>query len=215
MTLARPAPRTVSAIKVLLFVLLLLPWALLAYAALFDPASLGPNPAEYLTRSLGDWTLRYLLLTLTVTPARKLLGWPWLARLRRMFGLYAFFYALSHFACYVAFDHLFQLSEILQDVWKRPFITLGFVALLLLLPLAATSTNAMIRRLGSRRWIALHRLVYGIAILGVVHFWMMVKRDITEPLLYAFILAILLGSRVWFARRAATERSTAATGTAR
>lgn len=193
--------RGIAIAKTVVFAAALLPALHLAYSALWDVEALGANPAETLTRSLGDWTLRLLLLTLAVTPMRKLLGWPWLGRLRRMLGLYVFFYALLHFSCYVAFDQVFDFAEILRDVVERPFIALGFAALLLLVPLAATSTNGMVKRLGGANWVTLHRLIYAIAVLGVVHFWMMVKRDVTEPTIYALILAALLGYRVWDARR--------------
>jgi sulfoxide reductase heme-binding subunit YedZ len=177
--------------------------ARLATGALFFPDWLGANPAEYITRSTGDWTLRFLLITLAVTPVRKLAGWHWLAGYRRMFGLFAFFYALVHLSSYVAFDHVFDVVEILKDIVKRPFITVGFTALVLLVPLAVTSTNRMVQRLGAKRWLALHRLVYVIAPLGVLHFWWMVKRDITEPAIYAVILAALLGYRLLDRRRRA------------
>jgi sulfoxide reductase heme-binding subunit YedZ len=190
------SPQAVRALKAVLFVLALVPLARLATGALFFPDWLGANPAEFITRSLGDWTLRFLLITLAVTPLRKLSGWHWLANLRRMFGLFAFFYAVVHVSSYVAFDHVFDVVAILKDIVKRPFITVGFTALVLLVPLAITSTNRMVQRLGAKRWLALHRLVYVIAPLGVLHFWWMVKRDITEPAIYALILAVLLGYRV-------------------
>jgi methionine sulfoxide reductase heme-binding subunit len=185
-----------AALKAIVFVAALVPVARLAGALLFDPEALGANPAEFITRTTGDWTLRFLLLTLVVTPLRKLLGWHWLAGFRRMLGLYAFFYGLVHLSSYVSFDHVFELAEILKDILKRPFITVGFTALVLLLPLAVTSTDRMVRRLGAKRWLALHRLVYVIAPLGVLHFWWMVKADLTEPAIYAAILALLLGYRV-------------------
>lgn len=206
--------RGLAALKVVVFVAALIPIAHLAYSAIWNIDALGANPAEFITRSVGDWTLRFLLLTLAVTPVRKLLGWPWLARLRRMLGLYTFAYAVIHFCCYIAFDHVFEMAEIVKDVLDRPFITLGFIALLLLVPLAVTSTNRMVKRLGARRWIALHRLVYVIALLGVTHFWMMVKRDITEPVIYAIILTLLLGYRLWDARRRAASTGTTARGRA-
>jgi len=193
MSLSPPAAR---ALKAALFVLALVPLARLAAGALFFPDWLGANPAEFITRSLGDWTLRFLLITLAVTPLRRLTGWHWLANLRRMFGLFTFFYAVVHLSSYVAFDHVFDVVAILKDIVKRPFITVGFTALVLLVPLAITSTNRMVQRLGAKRWLALHRLVYVIAPLGVLHFWWMVKRDITEPAIYALILAVLLGYRV-------------------
>ena len=190
------SPKAVRALKAAVFVLALVPLGRLATGALFFPDWLGANPAEFITRSIGDWTLRFLLITLAVTPLRKLSGWHWLANFRRMFGLYAFFYGLVHLSSYVAFDHVFDVVEVLKDVVKRPFITVGFTALVLLVPLAITSTNRMVQRLGARRWLALHRLVYVIAPLGVLHFWWMVKRDITEPAIYALVLAVLLGYRV-------------------
>lgn len=205
MKLASLPARAIVALKFLVFSAALIPFAHLAYSAVWNIDALGANPAEFITRSLGDWALRFLLLTLAITPARKLLGLPWLARFRRMLGLFTFFYAAVHFCCYVAFDHVFDVNAILSDVVDRPFITLGFLALLLLIPLAVTSTNGMVKRLGGRRWVALHRLVYLIAILGVTHFWMMVKRDITEPAIYAAILALLLGFRLWNARRMHTR----------
>jgi len=189
------APKTVSTLKAIVFLLALVPLARLATGALFFPDWLGANPAEFITRSLGDWTLRFLLITLAVTPVRKLSGWHWLANFRRMFGLYAFFYGVVHLSSYVSFDHVFDVVEILKDIVKRPFITVGFTALVLLIPLAITSTNRMVQRLGAKRWLALHRLVYVIAPLGVLHFWWMVKRDITEPAIYALVLAVLLGYR--------------------
>ena len=191
-----PPERAIAALKALVFVAALVPLARLAAGAFFFPEWLGANPAEFITRSLGDWSLRFLLLTLAVTPIRKLTGWNSLARLRRMLGLYCFFYVLMHFSSYISFDHVFEVGEIVKDIGKRPFITMGFVSFLLLLPLAATSTNAMVRRLGARRWLALHRLVYVIGPLAVLHFWWMVKRDLTEPIIYAAILALLLGYRL-------------------
>jgi sulfoxide reductase heme-binding subunit YedZ len=204
-----PSPRAVGAIKAVLFVAALLPLARLVAGVVAFPEWLGTNPAEYVTRSLGDWTLRFLLLTLAITPLRRLTGRHWLLRLRRMLGLFAFFYGVVHFVSFISFDHVFLVGEILKDIVKRPFITVGVAALILMTPLALTSTNAMVRRLGARRWTALHRLVYAIAILGVVHFWMMVKRDVTEPAIYAAVLAILLGYRVAAARTGAREPETA------
>lgn len=192
----QPNARQLAFLKAALFAAALAPLAKLAAGAFYFPEWLGANPAEFITRATGDWTLRFLLLTLAVTPLRKLSGWNWLLRLRRMLGLYAFFYGVMHATSYAGFDQVFDLSEILADIAKRPFITVGFAALLLMAPLAATSTNAMIRRLGAARWQGLHRLVYLIAPLGVLHFWWMVKRDVTEPAIYAAVLAVLLGYRV-------------------
>jgi sulfoxide reductase heme-binding subunit YedZ len=182
---------------VLVFIAALTPLARLAAGVFFYPEWLGVNPAEYITRSTGDWALRFLLMTLAITPLRRMTGWAELARFRRMLGLFSFFYVLVHFSSYVSFDHVFEVVEIAKDVVKRPFITVGFLSLLLLLPLAATSTNAMVRRLGARRWIALHRLIYLIGPLAVLHFWWMVKRDLTEPIIYACILAVLIVYRIY------------------
>lgn len=189
-------PVHISAIKAVLFVLCLVPAAALTWR-FFDEA-LGANPIEAITHATGEWTLRFLLITLAVTPLRRLTGWHWLIRLRRMLGLYAFFYALLHFLTYVVLDQFFDGWAIVLDVLKRPYITVGFAAFVLLIPLAVTSTNRMIKRLGGRRWQALHRSVYAIAILGVVHYWWLVKADIAGPLIYALILAALLGARAWW-----------------
>lgn len=205
----QPGPRTIGALKVALFFAALVPFARFAISAVWFPDSLGANPAEAITRGTGDWCLRILLLTLSITPLRRLSGWHWLLRLRRMLGLFAYFYAVVHFTSFIAFDHVFDVVAILKDIVKRPFITLGFTALLLMTPLAATSTNAMVRRLGAQRWLALHRLIYPLGVVAVVHFWMMVKRDITEPAIYALILALLLGARLVKARRAAPPASPA------
>ena len=188
--------RQLSHAKALIFTLALFPLGRLVTGAFVFPEWLGANPAEFITRSTGDWTLRFLLLTLAVTPLRKLAGWNWLIRFRRMLGLYAFFYGVVHLMSYVSFDHVFEFSEILVDIGKRPFITVGFTALVLMIPLAITSTDAMVRRLGGKRWLALHRLIYAIAPLAVLHFWWMVKRDVTEPAIYAAMLAALLGYRM-------------------
>jgi methionine sulfoxide reductase heme-binding subunit len=192
----QPSRKWISMLKATLFVVALVPFARLAVSAVWFPDVLGANPAEFITRSLGDWCLRFVLITLAVTPLRRMTGWSWLLRLRRMFGLFAFFYGVVHFTSYIAFDHVFDAVAILKDIVKRPFITVGFTVLLLLVPLAVTSTNAMVRRLGAQNWRALHRLVYPIAMLGVLHYWWMVKRDVTEPAIYAGILAILLGYRL-------------------
>lgn len=192
----QPSERVLAALKALVFVVALAPLAELIAGALYFPEWLGANPAEHITRSTGNWTLRLLLATLAVTPLRLITGWNWLLRLRRMLGLFAFFYGIVHFSSFVSFDHVFDVGEILRDIVKRPFITVGFIALVLMIPLAATSTNAMVRRLGAKRWLALHRLVYLIAPLGVLHFWWMVKRDITQPAIFAVVLFALLGFRL-------------------
>jgi sulfoxide reductase heme-binding subunit YedZ len=186
----------VGALKAAIFLLALVPIGRLATGAFFFPEWLGANPAEFITRATGDWTLRFLLITLTVTPLRKLSGWGWLLRFRRMLGLFAFFYGMVHLSSYVSFDHVFDVGEIIKDIIKRPFITVGFICLTLMLPLAATSNNAMVRKLGAKRWLGLHRIVYVIAPLGVLHFWWMVKRDLTEPIIYALLLSLLLGYRI-------------------
>lgn len=193
-----PSSGTLRLLKSLLFVIALLPAAQLVLATLeMAGQSLGANPIEELLHSAGDWGLRFLLITLTITPLRRITGLNWLIRFRRMLGLFAFFYVCSHFLIYALIDQRLDLPAIVEDIVERPYITLGILALLMLIPLALTSTNAMIRRLG-RRWQPLHRLIYPIAILGVWHFWWQVKEDILEPLIYAVILFMLLGFRVWF-----------------
>lgn len=198
-TPAQPPLERVRDLKRVLFFLGLAPLARLVWLGFND--GLGANPVEFITRSTGFWTLTFLTLTLAVTPLRRLLGWPWLLRLRRMLGLYAFFYACLHFSTYLVLDQFFDLAAIVQDVAKRPYVTVGFTCFLLLIPLAATSTDRMIRRLGARRWQRLHRLVYVIGIGGVVHFWWLVKADVTRPALFAAALVLLLGSRVVHAFR--------------
>jgi len=179
--------------KPLVFLLCLYPLGFLVFGAFNN--LLGANPVEAMTRTTGDWTLYFLLITLTVTPLRKLSGWSWLLRYRRMLGLFAFFYGCMHFLTYVWFDQFFDLGDIVADIIKRPFITVGFICLLALLPLAVTSTNKMMRRLG-RNWKRLHQLIYPIAGLGVLHYFMMVKADYKQPLIIGLILAGLLGYRL-------------------
>jgi len=174
---------------------------LLWLGGLAGGGGLGANPIEAVNRFLGDWALRFLLLGLAVTPLRRLSGWAAVGRLRRMLGLFAFFYASLHVASYVGLDHFFDWAAIGRDVLHRTFITVGMAAALLLLPLAATSTDAMLRRLGGRRWKALHRAVFVIAPLAALHYWMMVKADHRQPLLYATLVALLLGYRVLVAWR--------------
>lgn len=189
------------AAKPVLFTVCLLPFAWLAYAAAAD--QLGANPAEALIRSLGDWTLRFLCVVLAITPLRVLTGAPELARLRRMLGLFVAFYALMHLLAYVAFDMGFDAGEIARDIAKRPFILVGSLAALLLALLAATSFNRAIKALGALRWRRLHRSVYAVAALAILHFyWMRAgKRDFAEVAVYAAILAVLLGWRAWTALR--------------
>jgi sulfoxide reductase heme-binding subunit YedZ len=187
--------------KPLVFLACLAPLAWLICGALgWFGASLGADPVKELEHECGKTALNLLLLTLAVTPVRELTSQPQLLRLRRMLGLFAFFYVVLHFTIYLVLDLELNFATLGADIAKRPYITIGFTALLLLIPLAVTSTNGMMRRLG-RRWQTLHRLVYLIAVLGVWHFYWQVKRDVREPLLYAGILAILLGYRVLRARR--------------
>ncbi|HVZ42381.1 MAG TPA: protein-methionine-sulfoxide reductase heme-binding subunit MsrQ [Ramlibacter sp.] len=182
--------------KPLVFALALLPLAWLLYGAVTN--QLGANPAEHLTRSTGDWTLRFLCITLAVTPLRVTLRVPALARFRRMFGLFTYFYVVLHLLCYSWFDKGFDVADIAKDIGKRPFILVGFSAFVLLTPLAATSFNRAVRALGAKRWQSLHRLVYAIAGLGILHFfWMRAgKHNFAEVAVYAAILAVLLGWRL-------------------
>ena len=198
-------------VKPALFVLALMPFALLIYRGLNN--DLGANPVETINRFTGDWVLRFLLITLAITPLRRLFGWNALLRYRRMLGLFAFFYVCLHFLSYAWLDQYFAIADIIKDVAKRPYITVGFACFLMLIPLAATSTNAMIRRLGARRWQRLHRLVYLVGVGGIVHFLWLVKSDLREPLIYGAILAILLGFRLW--DRVRREPVAVAAGTAR
>jgi methionine sulfoxide reductase heme-binding subunit len=187
-------------IKPALFVLCALPLLSLVWEGFgIAGASLGTNPVERVQDTLGQWGLRFLVITLAVTPLRDWFNMPWLVQLRRMLGLYAFCYVLMHFLTWLILDQGLYWSGILEDIAKRPFITIGFAALLLLIPLAVTSTNAMMRRLG-KRWKKLHRLVYVIALLGVWHYYWQVKADVTEPLIYLGIVLVLLGWRVWKVR---------------
>ena len=190
----QPGTKHLSAMKVLVFLAALIPLTLLIMDAL--NGNLGANPVEAITHRTGDWVLNFLLITLTVTPLRKISGWHWLLRFRRMLGLYAFFYVLLHFTTYIWLDRFFIFDEIGKDIAKRPYITVGFTCFLLLIPLAVTSTNAMVRRLGAKRWQRLHKMIYGIAIGGVLHYLWLVKSDIVLPLTYGLILFVLLVMRV-------------------
>lgn len=183
-------------IKPPLFLACLAPLAYYAWGVQAD--TLGANPIEAVTRGLGTWALNFLLITLSVTPLRKVSGWAWLGRLRRMLGLFAFFYAALHLTTYLWFDQFFDWQAIAKDILKRPFITVGMVTFALLVPLAATSNAFAIRKLGGRRWQELHRSVYLIGLLAVLHYSWMVKADISKPLLYAAMLGVLLGLRVWW-----------------
>ncbi len=184
-------------IKVPVFLLCLVPLVRLAWKGLHH--GLGANPIEFITHDTGDWTLNFLVLTLSITPARKLLGLPQLIRFRRMVGLFAFFHGCLHFTTYIWLDKFFDLSEMLKDVSKRRFITVGFTGFALMIPLAVTSTAGWIRRLGGKRWHRLHRLVYASAVAGVVHYYWLVKSDVRKPVRYGIIVLLLLAFRaaVW------------------
>lgn len=188
--------RTLAAVKGVVFVAALYELARLFFLGF--AGALGANPVETVERGLGTAALVLLLLTLAVTPLRWLTGWAWLLRLRRMLGLYAFFYASLHVAAYVWLDQWFDVAAIVQDTLKRPYLTFGAVAFALLIPLAATSTNAWMRRLGGRQWQRLHRLVYLIACLVILHYWFhkLAKNNLAEPAVYAAILGLLLGARL-------------------
>lgn len=183
-----------GAFKPTVFVLCALPLGWLIYRTF--TGGLGANPIEAIIRYLGDWALRFLLIALAVTPVRIITGWLMVARLRRMLGLYAFFYVAVHIMGYVGLDHFFDWATIWADIVKRTYITVGMAALLMLIPLAATSTDAMIRRLGGAAWRRLHRLAYPAAIAGVIHYFLMIKAGYQEPLLYAVILAALFAVRL-------------------
>ena len=185
----------------MVFLICLLPLAiLLARAFSVAGLGLGANPIEELLHELGRWGLKFILLTLTITPLRRWTGWNWLIGFRRMLGLFAFFYVVLHFTVYAVLDQGLDIAAIFEDILKRPYITLGMAALLMLIPLAVTSTRGMMRRLG-KRWQKLHRLVYIIAIAAVWHFYWQVKLDTLDATVYALILVGLLGTRVYYARR--------------
>lgn len=197
---AVPTPSRVRMVKAGVFVLALVP---LLRAVVHVARGLEVNPVEFVLHSTGTWALSFLLITLTITPLRRLTGWNDLVRGRRMLGLFAFFYACLHLLTYLGLDQNFDVHHIAHDVVKRPFITVGFTAFVLLIPLAVTSTQGWVRRL-KRRWSTLHRLIYPIAALGVLHYWWLVKRDHTTPLLFGLALLVLLGARVllrWQAAR--------------
>ena len=186
--------RRITAIKAGLFAAALAPFTALAVAGF--TGRLGANPVEAITHTTGEWTLRLLLATLAITPLRHLTGWVWLTRLRRMIGLFAFFYLALHFSTYAVLDASLDLAYVVEDVADRLYITAGFAAFVMLVPLAATSTNAMVRRLGPLRWRRLHRLVYAAGICGVLHYLWLVKADLRGPLVYTGILAVLLAARL-------------------
>ena len=188
-------------IKPALFVLCLVPLGLFALGV--ASGELSADPIKDATLFTGDWTIRFILITLCVTPLRRLLGWVWLIKLRRMLGLYAFFYALLHFTVWFWLDRELQLGDVVEDIIKRPYITVGFTAFIMLIPLAITSNKYSIRRL-KKNWQKLHKLVYLIAGLGVLHFLWLVKSDVFEPAIYAVLLIVLLGIRAWWERQAKT-----------
>jgi len=195
MRLLKPDSKQFKIIKAGLFLLACIPFLQLIIFAYLD--QLGANPLEAITRNTGDWTLYMLCITLSITPLRRLSGWNWLLAMRRMLGLFTFFYANLHFLAFYWFDHFFDVQAMLIDVLKRPFIAMGFATFLLLLPLAITSTNSMMRKLG-KRWKILHQLIYLIILTGLVHFWWMRagKQNFAQPLLITVIAVVLLGSRV-------------------
>jgi sulfoxide reductase heme-binding subunit YedZ len=201
----QPSKSALLTIRLGVFVLCLVPGIYLAWGTWRD--ALGANPIEAITHATGEWTLRLLLVGLAITPLRCLTGLDWLVRLRRMLGLYAFFYGGLHLVTYVWLDQFFDWSGILHDIAKRPFITVGFAAIVVMLLLAATSFNAAMRALGGKRWQALHRLVYAAAICGVLHYWWLVKRDLTWPIFYALILMGLLSFRAFRKQRMVVRRN--------
>lgn len=200
-----PGSRQLWWAKRILFGLALLPLLWLVWLGMHD--RLTANPIEFITRATGDWTLYFLCFTLAITPLRRLTGQNGLLRLRRMLGLFTFFYASLHFLTFLWFDHFFDLTEMVRDVLKRPFIAMGFSAFVLLVPLAATSNDAMVRKLG-RRWMLLHRLIYLIAVLSILHFWWMRagKNNFAEPLIMGAVVAVLLALRL-IGRRRDTSRA--------
>lgn len=197
-----PNAQQLARIKIALFLICLLPIARLGWAAYID--DFGPNPVEFVQRWTGIWTFNLLLITLCVTPLRTITGWHWLTRLRRMLGLFSFFYASLHFLSFIGFDHAFEITDIARDIAKRPFVTVGFAAFVLLVPLALTSNQWAIRKLGGRKWQELHRNIYLISILACVHyFWLVKATALLWPLGYSVAVALLLGWRVRERRRKA------------
>lgn len=202
--------RKITLLKILVWILCLGPLlTLLAKGFHLVSQDLGADPISVITLTTGHWTLILLLVTLSVTPARRITGWNWLIRFRRLIGLFAFFYGCLHLLTYIWFDKFFDFPEMIRDIGKRPFITMGFLAWTLMLPLALTSTTASIRRLG-KRWQTVHRLIYFSATAGVIHFWWLVKKDISRPEKYALVLALLLLFRMlrWLVPRLRRPRMT-------
>ena len=191
----------VSRLKPFIFLLCLVPFAQLACNAYIG--DLGVNPIDFITRFTGSWALIFLIGTLAVTPARRLTGWNDLIKLRRMLGLFAFAYALTHFATFLVLDHFFDWQAIGKDILKRPYVTAGFTAFVIMVPLALTSTAGMIRRLGGRRWQLLHRLTYVAAAAAVLHYWWLVKADVRRPETYALVIGLLFIFRAWWWGRSA------------
>jgi sulfoxide reductase heme-binding subunit YedZ len=210
---ASPSTKQLAAIKSVLFVLALLPFARIVWLVV---RQVPVDPVEFVTHGTGDWALYLLCATLTVTPLRRLTGWNWLIRLRRLLGLYTFFYGALHFLTFLWADHGFDVGAMWKDVLKRPFITVGFIAFVLLVPLAATSTNAMIKRLG-RRWAQLHRLIYLIAPLAILHYWWMKagKHNFEQPIVWGTVVAVLLGLRVYWSWSRTRARNVASSGSVR
>ena len=192
-------------IKPIAFLLALVPLGMLAYRGLTD--QLGADPIAEITHETGIWTLRFIVITLSITPLRIITQWSTLAQLRRMVGLFAFMYSILHFTTYIWLDQFFDVHSMIHDIGKRPFITIGFAAFVMLLPLAATSTNAMMRWLGGKRWRVLHRLIYAIAVCGVIHYYWLVKADTRRPLTYGAIVAVLLGFRFVYSTIKRTKKA--------
>jgi len=197
--LKRLSEPAITRLKGVIFLLALWPLAKLMVLGYQD--DLGANPIEKILRNTGFWTLAFLTMTMAVTPLRQLTQRVWLGRFRRMLGLFAFFYGVLHFSTYLVLDQFFDWANIVKDISKRPYITVGFSALVLMTPLAVTSTDAMLKRLGGKRWRKLHRLVYLITAAGVAHFWWLVKKDISQPVIFAVLLTISLAVRAFYARQ--------------
>lgn len=193
-TLKSLPDKTLGHVRAAVFMLSLSPLFKLVYGGYAN--NLGANPIEKITHVTGYWTLTFLLITLSATPLRRLTGWAWWIRLRRMLGLFAFFYGCLHFLTYLVLDQFFDWDGIAKDILKRPYITVGFPAFLAMIPLAITSSDAMMRRLGGKRWRLLHKLVYPCAIGGVVHYGWLVKKDLSNPIVFAVLLTLLLGIRI-------------------
>ena len=200
----KPTAQDIAFYKALIFFNSLIPLGIMLWDTM--RGQIGVNPVEVFIRTFGVLTLLFVLLTLSVTPLRKWLGWGFLIRYRRMLGLFAFFYGCLHLLVYLGFDRSWQMGSVWGDVLKRPFIAVGMASFVMLIPLALTSTDNMMRRVGAKRWLKLHKLVYAIAVGGVVHFWMIVKSDVTWPLTFAVVAALLLGYRLLAAWRKKSAR---------